>query len=188
MYIFTCSLACVHTLLVAETPAEDPSFLTQHEGQGPVHCFISVLSQPFLLSSSYQSWLFCSSFASKTPLQISCAASHISGASSLKWYIPYCRALLKNHKPKRNGLLGAEDSLEKLVVEQGPQCFLFSSNAEIFCKKHTNLFTPLGSLSKYCDNKSRVCLAAGCSLLGLMPRVRQKECLSLASKSDALSH
>lgn len=138
MPTFTCSLACVHTLPIAETPAED-SLSNTTWGSGPVHCFISVHSQPFLLSSSYHSWLFCSSYVSKTPLQVSCAASHISGASSLKWYVPYCRALLKNHtyhKSKRNGLLWAEDSLEKLVVEQGPQWFLFSSNAEIFAKTY----------------------------------------------------
>lgn len=137
MHTFTCSLACVHTLPIAQTPAEDPPFLTQHEGQ--------VLFTALSLSLHSHSCslpvitLFCSSCVSKTPLQVSCAASHISGASSLKWYIPYCRALLKNHtyhKPKRKGLLWAEDSLEKLVVEQGPQWFLFSSNAEIFAKTY----------------------------------------------------
>lgn len=136
LHVLTC--LCTHTAHCRDSSWR-PSLSNTTWGSGPVHCFISVHSQPFLLSSSYHSWLFCSSYVSKTPLQVSCAASHISGASSLKWYIPYCRALLKNHtyhKPKRKGLLWAEDSLEKLVVEQGPQWFLFSSNAEIFAKTY----------------------------------------------------
>lgn len=157
----------MHTLLIAETPAEDPPFLTQCEGQ------LLLMTLSLSLHSHFCSLpvITLDCFVPHLPQKHLCRSPmwHLTRVVPHPWsgasYL-YCRALLRNHtyhKPKINGLLWAKDSLEKLGTERGPQWFLFSSNAEIFCKNIP--FTPLGFLSECCDYKSWVCIAAGGSLL-----------------------
>lgn len=141
MHIFMCSLACVHTLLIAETPqtpAEGPPFLTHHEGQ----VLFTALSLSLHSHSCPLPVISLDCFVPHFPQKHPCRSPvwHLISVVPHPWidtsYL-YCRALLKNHthhKPERNSLLWAEDSLKKLGKQRGPQWFLFSSNAEIFCK------------------------------------------------------
>lgn len=85
MHIFMCSLAYVHTLLIAETPqtpAEGPPFLTHHEGQ----VLFTTLSLSLHSHSCSLPVISLDCFVPHFPqneehLQVSNVASHISGPS-----------------------------------------------------------------------------------------------------------
>lgn len=182
----------MHTHCSLQSSAEDPPFLTQHEGQVLFtalslslyshSCSLPVISLAYFVPHLAQKHL-C-----RSPLwHLTSVVLHPWSETSCLYY----RALLKNHtyhKPKRNGLLWAY-SLEKLGIEWGPQWFLSSSKAEVFCKNipiqsPNRLSLQVLWLQELSLHKCRLPSVSP----GLIPCVRQKECLSSASKSDALSH
>lgn len=188
IHVFTCSLACIHTLLIAETPAKDSPFLKWHEGQVlfatlslSLHshsCSLPAISLDCLLPPLPQKHL-CRFFV-----------LHLVSIVPHPWSDPsyFAEPFLRTTPTtglKEMGSCELRIVWKILIVEWGPRWLLFGSEAEIFCK-NTRIYSlhwalsPNAVTTKESNKCPQPCLHRHRLLSvspGLMACLREKEYL-----------